>query len=63
MRVKLIEDLTKYDKELIPGIEGQTLIEKGLWSRNSSDFVMVLFDNGIKIDMLWRDLKILDKNN
>lgn len=62
MRVKLTEDLTNYGDGLIPGIEGETLIEKGLWSRNSSRYVMVLFDNGIKIDVLWKGLEILDKS-
>ncbi|NFH78662.1 hypothetical protein FDA09_04485 [Clostridium botulinum] len=58
--VKLITDLTKYGKGLVPGIKGITVGQKGIWSRCNDNFISVKFENDITLDVLWSGLEIID---
>jgi hypothetical protein len=57
IRVKLKHDLTKYDPRCIVGIMGWTVpnIKIGIWGSNDT-FVVVNFDNGAYLDVLWKSL-------
>ncbi|MBZ9691252.1 hypothetical protein ACTFIN_08745 [Clostridium cagae] len=50
--VKLTTDLTKYGKDLVPGIKGITVGQKGIWSRCNNNFISVKFENNITLDVL-----------
>lgn len=58
IRVRLNTDLTKYDNRLTIGIEGYAISN----SRMGDRFVIVKFDTGACIDVLWDSLDIIDKN-
>jgi hypothetical protein len=60
MRVKLVVDLTRYDRRLIVGELGETCDPQSGWARSQPDsFVGVRFDNGACRDILWKSLEVL----
>ncbi len=61
IRVKLKVDLTKYNTELRPGIEGVTAGQSGLWSRGSDRFIGVNFPGVGTYDVLWEGLEVIDE--
>ena len=60
MRVKLAVDLTEYDSRCVTGSEGHTSEPCSFWARGSDRFTGVRFDNGARLDVLWRSLEIID---
>ncbi len=58
-KVRLLVDLTKYDPKLVVGVEGVTVGEYGMWSRNYARFVGVDFGFGT-FDILWTGLEIIE---
>ena len=62
LRVILKDDLTRYNKKLVPGIEGITIGRQGMWSRSQDRFITVEFEGGIVLDVLWSGLEIIDKD-
>ena len=61
IRVKLIEDLTRYDLRCKVGELGWTIPDTKLSIWGSYDrFVAVRFDNGAKLDVLWKGLEELE---
>ncbi len=60
MRVRLTDDLTRYDARLVIGSEGDTCGPQSMWARGSDCFTGVLFDNGACLDVLWKGLEIID---
>jgi len=61
MRVKLRADLTKYDKRCKSGELGWTMPNAKLTVWGSQDrFVAVQFDNGAKLDTLWKGLELIN---
>jgi hypothetical protein len=61
IKVKLQTDLTKYAPGLVPGVEGHTIGQHGLWSRGSDRFIGVCFPGIAKLDVLWESIEIIDK--
>jgi len=61
IRVKLTEDLTKYDRRCKVGELGWTIPMTKLSVWGSLDrFVAVRFDNGAELDVLWKGLEELE---
>lgn len=60
IKVKLNTDLSKYGKGLLPGIEGYTVGEYGIWSRGSDRFIGVCFPGIATLDVSWESLEIID---
>lgn len=60
MRVRLITDLTRYDRRLTAGQEGNTCGPTDIWARGSDRFTGVAFDCGASRDILWESLEIID---
>jgi len=61
IRVRLLVDLSQYDRQLVKGIEGATVSPCGFWSRASDRFVAVQFANVGTFDILWQSLEIRDR--
>lgn len=61
IKVKLQTDLSKYAPGLVPGVEGHTIGQHGLWSRGSDRFIGVCFPGIAKLDVLWESIEIIDK--
>jgi len=61
IKVRLTQDLTRYHPGLVPGVEGVTVGQYGLWSRGSDRFVGVRFPDIGPFDILWDSLEIVDK--
>lgn len=60
IKVKLNSDLSRYEKGLLPGIEGYTIGQYGTWSRGSDRFIGVCFPGIATLDVLWESLEIID---
>lgn len=60
VKVKLKTDLSKYATGLLPGIEGYTVGQYGMWSRNSDRFIGVCFPGIATLDVLLESLEIID---
>jgi hypothetical protein len=60
IKVRLTTDLTKYHRDLLPGVEGHTVGQSGMWSRGSDRFIGVHFPNVGTFDVLWDSLEIID---
>jgi hypothetical protein len=61
IKVKLLTDLSKYAPGLVPGVEGHTIGQYGLWSRGSDRFIGVCFPGIAKLDVLWESIEVIDK--
>lgn len=61
IQVRLTTDLTKYNSLLVPGVEGYTVGNMGMWSRGSARFISVRLPNITTIDILWKSLEIIDE--
>jgi len=62
IRVRLLDDLTRYDKRCKRGELGWTIPNRQLSVWGTQDrFVAVLFDNGAELDVLWSGLEKLDE--
>jgi hypothetical protein len=61
IKVRLKVDLTKYRTGLVPGTEGTTIGNYGIWSRGSDRFVGVHFPDKGALDVLWDSLEIIDE--
>jgi len=61
IQVRLTTDLTKYNRLLVPGVEGYTAGNMGMWSCGSDRFISVRFPNITTIDVLWESLEIIDE--
>lgn len=61
IKVRLTTDLTKYNKSLVPGVEGYTIGKYGIWSRGSDRFIGINFPGITTLDVLWESLEIIDK--
>jgi hypothetical protein len=61
IRVRLTVDLTRYHPRLVPGVEGYTVGEYGMWSRGSDHFVGVAFPGIGTFDILRESLDIIDE--
>ena len=60
-RVRLTDDLTKYDARCTVGAEGTTGSPVDIWARQfPGRFVGVYFDSGARLDVLWSGLEVLD---
>ena len=61
LRVKLKVDLTRYNPCCKKGAMGWTIpnTKVGIWGSNDI-FVAVRFDDGPRIDILWKNLEILE---
>lgn len=59
-KVKLKVDLTRYHSSLKIGTEGITTGIQGIWSRNQDRFITVRFSEHT-LDVLWKNLEIIDK--
>lgn len=62
IKVKLKTDLSKYAQGLLPGAEGYTIGQYGLWSRGSDRFIGVCFPEIATLDVLWNSIEIIDKD-
>lgn len=60
MRVRLRDDLTRYDARLTVGQEGVVLGACGMWSRANDRFTTVRFDCGAQLDVLRKGLETID---
>lgn len=60
IKVKLNTDLSRYGEGLLPGIEGYTIGQYGIWSRSSDRFIGVCFPGIATLDVLWQSLEIID---
>lgn len=62
-RVKLKVDLTKYDNRCKVGEKGWTIpnVKLSIWG-SQDRFVAVKFDNGAKLDILWKGLEEIKEN-
>ena len=60
-RIKLKNDLTKYDERCTKGEEGCTMPDTAYscWG-DSDNFVAIQFDNGAKMDIANTSIEILD---
>jgi len=60
-RVKLKEDLTRYGEGLVKGIKGVTIpnVNFSIWGKTDR-FVAVKFDNGLKLDVLYKHLDFIN---
>ena len=61
IKVRLTTDLTAYHKALVPGIEGVTTGQTGMWSRGSDRFIGVHFPGATMLDVLWDSINIIDE--
>ncbi|MFZ0300507.1 MAG: hypothetical protein WAM13_19320 [Candidatus Sulfotelmatobacter sp.] len=61
IKVRLLVDLSQYDRQLVKGTEGITASSGGFWSSASDRFVAVRFPNIGTFDILWQSLKITDR--
>jgi len=61
VRIKLTQDLTRYHPKLMVGEMGWTMPDEavGDWGEHDT-FVAVKFDNGLKWDLLWKGLEIVE---
>lgn len=59
--MRLQTDLTKYAPGLVPGLEGYTIGQYGIWSRGSDRFIGVCFPGITTLDVLWDSIEIIDK--
>ena len=62
IKVRLIEDLTKYGAGLIVGTEGVTVGRQRMWSRGNDRFITVNFPRIATLDVLWKSLEIIDED-
>ena len=60
VKVKLTEDLTKYDRRLVVGEVGETTGPCSMWARGSDRFTGVKFVNGAHLDVLWKGLELIE---
>lgn len=58
IRVKLTDDLARYDARLTGGQEGE--VTRGGGSRLGDRFAFVRFDCGAALDVLWKGLEVTD---
>jgi hypothetical protein len=61
IKVRLLVDLSQYDRQLVKGAEGITVGSYGFWSRASDRFVGVRFPDIGTFDILWQSLEITDR--
>ncbi len=61
LKVRLKEDLTRYNKGLKSGIEGVTVGRQGMWSRGQDRFITVKSEGITTLDVLWSGLEIIDE--
>ena len=63
-RVKLNTNLERYADGLLPGIEGWTIPNRQFSMWGSQDrFVAVKFDNGVQLDILYKNLDFLESKS
>jgi hypothetical protein len=62
IKVRLKTDLTRYHKGLVPGVDGRTSDQSGVWSRGSNRFIGVAFPGIGTFDVLWDGLEIIDED-
>jgi len=58
IEVKLLDDLTRYDKRLTIGEVGKVI---DIMPRRGDRFATVKFNNGACLDVLWKGLEIIDE--
>lgn len=61
MRVKLTDDLRKYDSRCTVGSEGMTGAALSMWAQHLDHFTGVYFDSGARLDVAWQSLEIIDE--
>lgn len=61
-KVILISNLTYINENLVEGTVGYTVGKYGFWSRFSKSFIGVRFPGNIIIDVFYRDLMIIKKD-
>ncbi len=62
LKVRLRTDLTRYNKGLVPGVEGVTAGRQGMWSHVQDRFITVRFEGIATLDVLWSSLEIIDED-
>ena len=61
MRVRLLVDLTKYDKHLVKGVIGRADLDKITFTDWEAEMVECKFPNADPLPITWNGLEILDK--
>jgi hypothetical protein len=60
IKVRLVTELTRYHPGLLPGVEGRTVGQSGIWSRGSDRFIGVQIPSIGTFEVLWEGLEIID---
>lgn len=61
--VILTKDLTRYADGLLKGSKGYIIGKYGIWSRNNDCFTGVCFPGIATLDILWRDIEIINESH